>query len=77
MATEHRKNRIYQTLINRQNDLVIVLDEVHDDHNVNAILRSSEAVGVSNIYLKTRKIPSSSSTSQPPPGTSSLIVPCP
>ena len=52
MATEHRKNRIYQTLINRQNDLVIVLDEVHDDHNVNAILRSAEAVGVSSIYLK-------------------------
>ena len=52
MVTKHRKNRIHQTLINRQRDLVVVLDEVHDAHNVNAILRSAEAIGISNIYLK-------------------------
>ena len=52
MATKKRKRRIQTTLANRQPDLTVVLEEIHDDHNVNAILRSAEAVGVVDIYMK-------------------------
>jgi len=52
MVTEQRKHRIQSTLENRQPNLTVVLEEIHDDHNVNAILRSAEAVGVVDIYMK-------------------------
>ena len=41
-----RYQRIRQMLAKRQTDLTILMEEVHKPHNVSAILRSCDAVGV-------------------------------
>ncbi|HCG29738.1 MAG TPA: RNA methyltransferase, partial [Chloroflexi bacterium] len=39
------------TLERRQADLTIVIEDVHDPHNVSAMLRSCDAVGVAGAHL--------------------------
>jgi tRNA (guanosine-2'-O-)-methyltransferase len=40
-----------QVLARRQPDLAVVLENVHDSHNISAVLRSCEAVGVLRVHL--------------------------
>jgi tRNA (guanosine-2'-O-)-methyltransferase len=49
--TSNRNERVRQVLSCRQPDLSVVMENIHDHHNVAAILRSSDAVGVSRISL--------------------------
>ncbi len=49
--TEKRLNKIKKVIKQRQKYLTIVLENIHDPHNVSAILRTSEAVGIDKIYL--------------------------
>lgn len=51
MATERRVARIRSVIERRQPDLTIVLENIHDPHNVSAILRTCDAVGIDHVSL--------------------------
>lgn len=47
---ERRYRRICQMMAMRQPDLTICLEEIHKPHNVSAIVRSADAVGIHQIH---------------------------
>lgn len=49
--TERRLNRLKKALIQRQFTLGVAIENVHDPHNVSAIFRTCDAVGVPKISL--------------------------
>src|SRR3982751_2985181 len=55
--TPERFNKITAVLSKRQNDLTVVLENVFDPHNISAVMRSCDAVGVQEIYVLNTKIP--------------------
>ncbi|MCL4127402.1 UNVERIFIED_CONTAM: hypothetical protein GTU68_017562 [Idotea baltica] len=46
-----RIERIKDVVSSRQHDLTVVLENVHDPHNIGAVLRSCDSVGISEIYV--------------------------
>ena len=48
--TSRRAERIGYVLRRRQPDLAVVLENVHDPHNIGAVLRSCDAVGVLAVH---------------------------
>ena len=63
--TPKRFEKIQQTINKRQKNLILVLENIHDAHNVSAILRTADAAGIDLIYLvyNTNKFPRISKTS--------------
>ena len=55
--TNERRQKIESVLSQRQNDLTVVLENVFDPHNISAVMRSCDAVGVQEIYVLNTKIP--------------------
>lgn len=49
--TSRRQERIERAIGRRQPDLSLVLEDIHDPHNVSAVLRSCDAVGVLRVHL--------------------------
>ncbi|MFA7419095.1 MAG: RNA methyltransferase [Melioribacteraceae bacterium] len=49
--TEKRLNRLVKVAESRQATLRLVLENIHDSHNVSAIMRSCDATGVQNVGL--------------------------
>jgi tRNA (guanosine-2'-O-)-methyltransferase len=55
--TPERKNRLTNVLRKRQSDLTVVLENVFDPHNISAVMRTCDAVGIQEIYILNNKIP--------------------
>jgi tRNA (guanosine-2'-O-)-methyltransferase len=54
--TPERMLRLKNVLDKRQNDLTIVLENVFDPHNISAVMRTCDAVGVQDIHVLNTKI---------------------
>jgi tRNA (guanosine-2'-O-)-methyltransferase len=57
IMTPERRARLLSVLNKRQNDLTVVLENVFDPHNISAVMRTCDAVGIQEIYVLNTKIP--------------------
>ncbi|HVT85293.1 MAG TPA: RNA methyltransferase [Chitinophagaceae bacterium] len=55
--TPEREQKLRSVLNKRQGDITIVLENVFDPHNISAVMRTCDAVGVQDIYVLNTKIP--------------------
>lgn len=55
--TPERFNRLTSVLNKRQPDITVVLENVFDPHNVSAVMRTCDAIGIQDIYILNDKIP--------------------
>lgn len=49
--TEERRERLRGVAYRRQPDLTVILENVHDQHNVGAVLRSCDSIGIREIFV--------------------------
>ena len=57
IMTPERREKLQTVLSKRQNDITIVLENVFDPHNISAVMRTCDAVGVQELYVLNTKIP--------------------
>jgi tRNA (guanosine-2'-O-)-methyltransferase len=55
--TPERTAKIKRVLDHRQSGLVLVMENVHDPHNISAVMRTCDAVGVQELFVLTTTIP--------------------
>src|SRR5262245_23600809 len=55
MTTE-REARLKAVLNRRQSNLTVVMENVHDPHNISAVMRTCDAVGIQDIFILNTKI---------------------
>lgn len=51
MPTPERLKKIKQVAAQRQKNFAVVLEDVHDPHNAEAVFRTCDAFGVQDVYL--------------------------
>ena len=49
--TEERIAKFKRATKRRQNNLTVILENVHDHHNISAVLRSCDSVGIKEIFV--------------------------
>jgi len=49
--TPERRERITKALQNRQPDLTVVMENIFDPHNIAAVMRTCDSVGIQEIYV--------------------------
>ena len=54
--TPEREERLKNVLAKRQGDLTVVLENVYDPHNISAVMRTCDAVGIQDIHVLNTKI---------------------
>lgn len=57
--TPSRAEKIDQVLNKRQSGLTVVMENVHDPHNIYAVMRTCDAVGIQDIYVLNTELPKS------------------
>lgn len=55
--TPERTERLLSVLNKRQDNITVVLENVFDPHNISAVMRTCDAVGLQEIYVLNNKIP--------------------
>jgi tRNA (guanosine-2'-O-)-methyltransferase len=55
--TPERTDKLIKVLSKRQSNLTVVMENVQDPHNISAVFRTCDAVGIQDIYILTTKIP--------------------
>lgn len=55
--TPERTERLTSVLNKRQGNITVVLENVFDPHNISAVMRTADAVGLQDIYILNTKIP--------------------
>jgi tRNA (guanosine-2'-O-)-methyltransferase len=55
--TPERTKRLEDVLHKRQPGLTVLLENVHDPHNISAVMRTCDAVGIQDIYILNTNIP--------------------
>lgn len=55
--TPERFNRLTEVLSKRQPDITVVLENVFDPHNISAVMRTCDAIGMQDIFILNNKIP--------------------
>ncbi len=49
--TSEREQRLRSVAAMRQTDIVLVLENVHDPHNIGAVLRTCDSVGIAEVFI--------------------------
>jgi tRNA (guanosine-2'-O-)-methyltransferase len=55
--TAERSEKLLRVLSKRQSNLTVVMENVQDPHNISAVMRTCDAVGIQDIYILNTKIP--------------------
>jgi tRNA (guanosine-2'-O-)-methyltransferase len=55
--TPERSEKLLRVLSNRQANLTVVMENVQDPHNISAVMRTCDAVGIQDIYILNTIIP--------------------
>ncbi len=55
--TPERLQKLTTVLNRRQSNLTVVMENVQDPHNISAVMRTCDAVGIQDVYILTNKIP--------------------
>lgn len=55
--TPERQEKLSSVLARRQPDLTVVLENVFDPHNISAVMRTCDAVGIQDIFILNTRIP--------------------
>lgn len=57
IMTPERFDRLTAVLNKRQPDITVVLENVFDPHNISAVMRTCDAIGMQDIFILNNKIP--------------------
>lgn len=49
--TEKRENKFRKVIRQRQANLTVILENVHDPHNIGAVMRTCDSVGIKEIFV--------------------------
>jgi tRNA (guanosine-2'-O-)-methyltransferase len=50
-VSDRRRERIEASLASRTRDIVVVLEDIHHDHNSSAVMRTAEAMGIFELHV--------------------------
>jgi tRNA (guanosine-2'-O-)-methyltransferase len=56
--TPERRERLISVLNKRQGNLTVVLENVFDPHNISAVMRTCDGVGIQDVFILNTRLPS-------------------